>query len=168
MKKIILLILIIILVIIGNFYFKSIEKFSTSSSLGGSYPKSEDEYLLQDSYQKINEIGISNNGSNDIWWNFPIFKLGSYAQITNNIRYPDNPDEGTCMPASMCGALYQPKEILGPHNYGVNDTGDPLQLNSNYSKPLPPVELNKGTRVGYFITNSNLSPFIRDSVNVLY
>lgn len=167
-----ILVIIIILVIIGNLYFKSVESFaasnSFSNSLGGSYPKSEDEYLVQDSYKRIKEIGISNNGSNDIWWNFPIFQLGSYAQITNNIRYPDNPDEGTCMPASMCGALYQPKEILGPHDYGVNENDGPLQLNSNYVKPLPPVDPNTGTRVGYFTTNSNLLPFNTDVVNILY
>jgi hypothetical protein len=166
--KILLFILFVILVLIGNYCFKNVEKFTQSNNLGANYPKSQEEYLVEDSYQRINEIGISNNDSNDIWWNFPIFKLGSYAQITNNIKYPDNPDEGTCMPASMCGALYKSKVILGPHNYGVNEIGDPLQLNSNYSKPLPPVELNKGTRVGYFITHPILAPFIKDTVNVLY
>jgi len=167
-----ILITIIILVIIGNFYLKSMESFTSLNSLHhsleGSYPKSQEEYLVQDSYKRIEEIGISNNDANDIWWNYPIFQLGSYAQITNNIRYPDSPDEGTCAPASMCGALYQPKEILGPHNYGVNEIGGPLQLKQNYVEPLPSINPNTGTRVGYFTTNSNLLPFKTDVVNILY
>jgi hypothetical protein len=143
------------------------EKFSLIGE-PGLYPKSEENYLVQESFPRIKEIGISNNGSNDIWRNYPIFKLGSYDQITNNIKYPDNPDEGTCMPASMCGALYQPKEILGPHGYGVNNDGNPLQLKSNYTVKMLPIEPNLGTRVGYFITESNLLPLKTDTVNILY
>jgi hypothetical protein len=72
------------------------------------------------------------NGSADIWWHYPIFTLGSYAQITNNIRHPNNPDEGTCTPASMCGALYREK------NTGSN----------YYEAPAAPT--TGGTRIGYF------------------
>jgi hypothetical protein len=85
---------------------------------------------------------------------YPIFSLGSYAQITNNIRYPDNPDDGTCTPASMCGALYHDK-----------NTGN------NFVKPLPPVNPNCGTRVGYFTTDEQVItslPYRTDMQNILY
>jgi hypothetical protein len=55
------------------------------------------------------------------------------------------------MPASMCGALYKEK-----------------QLKSNYIKPLPPIDPNCGTRVGYFTTDVNLLPFRTDTPNILY
>jgi len=123
-------------------------------SLGGNkekYPFPETDVLVEDIYPPIGKKGISNNGATNIWWHYPIFQLGSYDQITNNIRYPNNPDEGTCMPASMCGALYKKKFIK-----------------TNYVSPLPPINPNCGTRVGYFDTNINLLPFRTDMPNILY
>jgi hypothetical protein len=79
---------------------------------------------------------ISTNSANDIWWHYPVFKVGSFAQITNNLKYPNNPDEGTCMPASMCNTLYLNKKSF------------------NEICPLPPVSntTNDTTRVNYYLT----------------
>lgn len=115
------------------------------------FPFTENNVLLEDSYPLTGRNGISNNGASNIWWHYPTFQLGSYDQITNNIRYPNNPDEGTCMPASMCQTLYKEK-----------------QLKTNYVKQLPPINPNCGTRVGYFDTNINLLPFRTDVPNILY
>ena len=109
------------------------------------------DVLVQDTYPITGRNGISNDGASDIWWHYPIFEVGSYKQITNNVRYPHNPDEGTCMPASMCGALYRNKKI-----------------GSNIVTPLPPVNPMCGTRVGYFSTNKNLLPFKSNFQNILY
>jgi hypothetical protein len=111
----------------------------------------ESTILVADTFPWTGRNGISNNDAASIWWHYPIFELGSYDQITNNIRYPNNPDEGTCMPASMCGALYKKK-----------------QLKTNYIKPLPPVNPDCGTRIGYFTTDINLLPFRTDVPNILY
>ena len=117
----------------------------------GNYPFSESDVLLEDTYPLTGRKGISNNGASNIWWHYPIFELGSYDQITNNIKYPNNPDEGTCMPASICGSLYKEK-----------------QLKTNYITPLPPINPTCGTRVGYFNTDINLLPFRTDVPNILY
>jgi hypothetical protein len=129
------------------------EAFSNYTLAGGmgSFPSSETNYLVQESYPKIEKKGISENNSRDIWWHYPIFHLGSYKQITNNLKHPNNPDEGTCMPASMCGALYHEK-----------------QTDSNYTVPLPTIDPSVGTRVGYFKTNENLLPFRTNVTNILY
>ncbi len=127
---------------------------STSTTLGGDnrkYPFPQSDLLVEDTYPATGRKGISNNGAANIWWHYPTFQLGSYDQITNNIRYPNNPDEGTCMPASMCQTLYKEK-----------------QLKTNYVKQLPPINPNCGTRVGYFDTNINLLPFRTDVPNILY
>jgi len=166
------MLIIIVIIIVGLslglplFYnmFKSIKMIenyqnydinnATSTNLGGyqkKYPFPETDLLVEDIYPVTGRKGISNNGANNIWWHYPIFELGSYDQITNNIRHSNNPDEGTCMPASMCGALYKEK-----------------QLKTNYVKPLPPINPNCGTRVGYFNTNINLLPFRTDVPNILY
>ena len=133
-------------------YMKTQEGYSnlTLESSIGKISLSGD-VLVQDTYPITGRNGISNDGASDIWWHYPIFDVGSYNQITNNVRYPHNPDEGTCMPASMCGALYRNKKI-----------------GSNIVTPLPPVNPMCGTRVGYFSTNKNLLPFKSNFQNILY
>jgi hypothetical protein len=144
MNQIVFLFVIFVLAIGLPLFLKmynSIEGYSnyTLDMTTGNFPTAQTEILVQDTYPAIGKNTISNNTSNDIWWHYPIFKLGSYDQITNNIRYPYNPDEGTCMPASMCGALYHDKKI-----------------SSNYIEPLPPIYPNGGIRVGYFDATSQL------------
>jgi len=159
MNQIIFLLLLIILALglplIFNFS-NVLEGFSNYSldQATGNFPDAQTKVLVQNTYPPIGKNQISDNTANDIWWHYPIFKLGSYAQITNNIRYPNNPDEGTCMPGSMCGALYDKKKI-----------------GNNYITPLPLVNSVSGTRVGYFTTNNQLTdslPFRTDMQNILY
>jgi hypothetical protein len=134
---------------------KQVENYR--NCIANSNPKNLDnsnihsDILVADTFPWTGRNGISNNDANSIWWHYPIFELGSYDQITNNIRYPNNPDEGTCMPASMCGALYKEK-----------------QFKTNYITPLPPVNPDCGTRIGYFTTGINLLPFRTNVPNILY
>jgi hypothetical protein len=159
MNQIVFLLLLIILAIVLPlvFNFSNIYEGFSNYSLDqatGKFPDAQTKVLVQDTYPPIGKNQISNDNASDIWWHYPIFKLGSYSQITNNIRYPDTPDEGTCMPASMCGALYYSKK-----------TGD------NYVKPLPPINPDCGTRVGYFTTNERVItslPYRTDMQNILY
>ena len=115
MNKIFLLLLLIVIALI--LFYNSLIKIEGFSnySLGattGNYPSSETDVLLQDSYPITGKNGVSNDGSNEIWWHYPIFEVGSYDQITNNLKYPNNPDTGRCMPANFCGALYKEKQTL--------------------------------------------------------
>jgi hypothetical protein len=141
MNQIIFLLIIIILAISMPLFFnfsdiiEGYSNYELEQSIG-IVPNSQTEVLIQDTYPVIGKNELSNNTSQDIWWHYPVFKLGSYEQITNNIKYPNNPDEGTCMPASMCGALYKKKRIQ-----------------NNVITQLPPITSDNGTRVGYFITN---------------
>ena len=108
-KKITISIMAILLIIsvIWASYFSNHEGFLNYTLEGatGNYPSAETDVLVQDMYPITGINGISNNSADDIWWWYPIFKLGSYAQITNNIQHSRRVDEGTCMPASMCGDL---------------------------------------------------------------
>jgi hypothetical protein len=159
MNHFVFLLLLIILAIglplIFNFtnFAEGYSNYSLDQSMG-KFPDAQTQVLVQDTYPPIGKNQISNNDASDIWQHYPVFQLGSYDQITNNMRYPDNPDIGTCMPASMCGALYHDKK-----------TGD------NNFKPLPPVNPDCGTRVGYFTTDEQLVdslPFRSDMQNILY
>ena len=159
MNQIVFLLLLIILALGLPLVFNisNINEGYSNYSLdqaAGNFPDAQTKVLVQDTYPPIGKNEISNDTANDIWMDYPIFPLGSYAQITNNIRYPDNPDEGTCTPASMCGALYHDK-----------NTGN------NYVKPLPPVNPDCGTRVGYFTTDEQIItslPYRTDTQNILY
>ena len=156
MNQIVFLFLILVLAIGLPLFLKlnnSIEGYTNYALAGamGMYPNAQTDVLVQDTYPAIGKNEISNETSADMWWHYPTFKLGSYDQITNNIRYSNNPDIGNCMPASMCGALYHEKK-----------TG------SNYIEQLPPVDPNSGTRIGYFTTDENLLPFRTDTSNILY
>ena len=159
MYKFIFLLLVIILAIGLPLLFNFSNAFEGFSNYhldqaSGQFPNAQTSVLVQDTYPAIGKNQISNETSNDMWWHYPIFQLGSYKQITNNIRYPNNPDNGTCMPGSMCGALYKEKK-----------TGD------NYVKQLSPVDPASGTRVGYFTTDEQLIdslPFRTDMQNILY
>ena len=87
-----------------------------------------------------------------MWWKYPIFSLPSFKQQTNNLRYRNNPDDGTCTRPEFCGALY--------HD---------IKNKSNEIYPLPPAEESDGARVGYFRTEPNkLYYSIPTNENILY
>jgi len=126
-----------------GFYRKG-QKFKREGFLAepGQYPMSENGPLLGDSFKYTGTKTVANNSSYTNWWRFPIFSVGSYAQITNNLKYRKNPDDGQCITPDFCQALYEDKK---------NKT--------NISKPLPPVPPTSGqTRVNYYNTPYNLSP----------
>ena len=159
MKQIVFLLLLIILAL-GLplvFNFSNIYEGYSNYTLvqaGGKFPDAQSKVLVQDTYPPIGKNQISDDNASNIWWHYPTVELGSYSQITNNIRYPNNPDIGRCTPASMCGALYHDKFL-----------GD------NSVKQLPPVNSNCGTRVGYFTTDERVItslPYRTDMQNILY
>lgn len=116
-----------------------------------TYPFSKTDVLLQDSYPLTGENGVSIDQGSKIWWHYPIFEVGSYDQITNNLKFSNNPDTGRCMPADVCGALY--KEY---------------QTQSNYVFPLPPVNPECGSRINYYHTPSSFLSYRADTTNILY
>ena len=143
-RTIAVLFTITIAAVLTSFYFNTsvFEGYSNYNLANpGKYPGSQIRPLLYDSYPSTGKKTISNNTSNDIWWHYPIFEVGSYAQITNNLKYVRNPDDGKCEPAEFCGTLYKDAKVQ-----------------SNVSKPLPPAPLISAdtVRVNYYTTNSNL------------
>ena len=127
----------------------------TNYSLGttyGDYPTSEMDVLVQDSYPITGINGVSQESAYDMWWRYPIFEVGSFKQITNNLKYPNNPDTGNCMPANMCGALYKNRKNK-----------------SNVASVLAPVEPDAaGARVNYYRSKEDLLTFRTNEANILY
>jgi hypothetical protein len=104
-----------------------------------SYPSSVLNPLLSDSYPLKEKKGVSNDNYPQIWFNYPVLPLGSFKQVTNNLRYRYNPDNGQCITADFCGAIYKDKKNK-----------------SNIVKMLPPVQSGYGARVNYYRNKENL------------
>ena len=137
--------------ILNKITMEGFTKYTDDISNPGLYPLSVDKVLLDD-YPQIGKNETSTNNYSDNWWKYPIFTVGSYKQITNNLRYRNSPDDGGCIRADMCGALY--------HNNN-NKT--------NTINPLPQAEEGDGARVGYFRSEpNNLFFSIPDNENILY
>ena len=147
MNKVLLLLIIFLFGAISSFWFIPIINNNNTSEgfqrILGKYPSSENGGLLNDEYTATGYKVIGHNSGKDIWKNFPLNEVGSYAQTNNHIRYPKNPDEGTCMPAEFCGVFYR-------------DTPDNT---NNIVTQLPPVPPGQGSRVNYYWTQDKLNVF---------
>jgi hypothetical protein len=166
MNKSILLLFILTLALAFPFFLKIKQNVENYTNLGSSiFPNyqlnpshksktfSSTDVLLQDSFPITGRSGVSNDQGSTIWWHYPIFEVGSYDQITNNIRFSKNPDTGNCMPADICGTLYKD-----------------FQMQSNYVFSLPPVkpECTSHSRINYYYTNTNMLPYKAETANILY
>jgi hypothetical protein len=158
MKDYIFLILILVLAVGPPLFSKMTESLKvkrkdgfTLGNTNGLYPCSQTDVLVQDTYPITGVNSVSDQSADKMWWKYPIFEVGSFKQMTNNIRYPNNPDDARCTAANFCYALYKDKD-----------------MGSNVVTPLPPVDPNSGTRVGYFATSENLMPFRTNVTNILY
>ena len=147
-------VIILLIIIVVGLYLGSKEGFSGLPEVlrnPGNFPVSVDKVLLND-YPQVGKNLTTNNNYSDIWWHAPIFTLGSYEQITNNLRYRYNPDDGECIRADFCGAAYHSKKNK-----------------SNVITPLPPAQEGDGARVGYFRSEPNMLAYsIPTNENILY
>lgn len=156
-KFVITIIILTSVIVLGLYlapFIKNTEGFNAMYDLTtpGVFPSSLDNAIL-DNYPQIGKNETSKDNYDKIWWHYPIFTVGSYEQITNNLKYHYNPDNGTCIRSDFCGALYHNKK----------DT------KSNIVNPLPPAEEGQGARVGYFRTEPNeLYYSIPTNENILY
>ena len=132
-------------------YYNQRETFISGQLSPGMYPISETMPLKHD-YPFIGKNETSNNSAENVWWYYPVLPLASFKQVTNNLRYRRNPDNGTCVRSDFCGALY--------HD---------IENKTNIVKPLPEVKEGDGARVGYYRSEPNLL-FFSESTNdnILY
>ena len=95
------------------------EGFSADRVPSGDFPREVDEPLLYPTYPKkkigYGDIFSGNNSEN----NSKLYPVASdNVQATNNVRDWVTPDNGSCVPGAMCGALYDAK---APEEYKVSE-----------------------------------------------
>ena len=144
MTDIYFLSIVLVVIIISSFIVnKSMfqEGYSNHLANQGTFRTSESGPILLDSYPSTKKNTVSNNNYDSRWQDYPVFGVGSFAQITNNLRYWKNPDESPCRTPEFCNALYNDKDIK-----------------SNISTPLPPAPAvdDNNIRINYYTTNKNL------------
>jgi len=126
-----------------TFYLIMIVSILLIIIVGFSYLQQTKEYfdiLLNHDYPLTKKQNLSNNNASNVWKDYPVFKLGSFEQITNNLKYFRNPDIGNCSPEDFCGSLYKDK----PHP-------------SNIAQWLKPVSTpSSDIRINYYNTSPNL------------
>jgi hypothetical protein len=139
-KEYIALFLLVVAVVIAGPFIEAIHDFSAVTGSAskregfaadrvpsGEYPREVDEPLLYPVYPKKGAgygVVLRENDSTNNSKLYPVAaNLSNYDQATNNARDWVTPDNGSCMPAGMCGALYEAKS---PDDYKVPD---PLPLN---------------------------------------
>jgi hypothetical protein len=93
---------LLLLLLVIYLQYKNKENFINH----GVYPDSLTHFLLEDSYP-VEIQTILNEDITRTRLHKPIYNVGSYDQITNNIKYPANPDIGNCSPQEFCGAIYK-------------------------------------------------------------
>jgi hypothetical protein len=73
--------------------------------LPGDYPNEVDKPLLGDMFALTGNTNVLEGGNaNNMWKSNPV---GNFNQTTNNEKYPDSPDNGSCTPAMFCDLFYK-------------------------------------------------------------
>jgi hypothetical protein len=107
-------------------------KEAFSNLTPGEYPLTEDVPLLNGVFPLADSKTLSQNGSSQLKQYTDAVEVGSFDQTTNNTKYQFSPEDGTCAPASFCGAFYKD-----------------LPKMPNIVSPMVPVPYGEGARVNY-------------------
>ena len=78
----------------------------------GGFPNSVDKILLEHPHGdrvKRSVVQLTEKNAENIFALYPKTAIKSYAQLTNNQKYPISVCNGRAVPASFCGAFYNPK-----------------------------------------------------------
>lgn len=97
----------------------------------GVSPCSTEHPELYGDYPVKKNPGATDREYSNIWTEYPTGKVGSYAQVTNNVKYWKNPNNGSCIRADMCNGIYADKTLDVP-------------------APPPMLAFGEGIRVNYY------------------
>jgi len=101
----------------------------------GAYPISDNVPILADEYKVKKNTNVTKNNNYNIWKQYPVYP-SSYKQQTNNVRYWETPDNGTCSPAEFCGTPYEDTQVKRDiPSKGIPIGAEVIRVNWWASKP---------------------------------
>ena len=86
------------------------EGFITKLS-GSEFIMENTDVLLEDEYTVKGNAGLSENKYSDNSKKRSVSRVGSFEQVTNNVREWSTPDNGNCSTADFCDTLYVSKIV---------------------------------------------------------
>ena len=110
-------------------------------------------FLLHDVYPEETNISIHalSKYNEKAWRQSQPVQVGNYEQTTNNIQFPINPDNGTCIPREFCYKFYKNNMIHHDDNVSEMIVSDNTQGKSSSDKIQGSVD---EVRIGYFRTDT--------------
>jgi len=63
-----------------------------------------------DVYPAMTTNRVSDKNASDVWTEYPVSEMSSFAQETNNKRYWENPDNGTASRSEFSNAFYKNRD----------------------------------------------------------
>ena len=94
-----------------------------------TYPCSVNNPKLYGDYPVKKNPGATDLEYSNIWTEYPTYQVGSYEQVTNNKRYWNNPNNGTCIRADMCNGIYDDKTLDIPPQPPMLKFGEGIRVN---------------------------------------
>ena len=108
-KSTLRILLLVIILVIGILMTRNVKE-NFQSLEPGKFPESVSFPILYKEYPLKIPAELSPLNQSAIYKDYPVFPVGSYDQITNNIRYWPWPNNATCSPTSFCGSMYEKKQ----------------------------------------------------------
>jgi hypothetical protein len=126
--SIIIISMILLIIVFGcSMINMPIEGFSLLNH--SAFPCNIDNPILYGDFPVKKNVGITKLENSDIWKDSPIKEVGSYEQITNNVRYWKNPNNGTCTRAELCNSIYDNKTLDIPPHPPILKFGQDIRVN---------------------------------------
>ena len=94
-----------------------------------SFPCGTDNPSLYGDYPVKKKPQATELEYSDIWKEYPTTQVGSYDQTTNNKKYWENPNNGTCIRADMCNGIYNDKTLDIPSQPPMLKFGEGIRVN---------------------------------------
>lgn len=114
--------ILVVLAILGMYYvFCGYTESFVNRLSKSNFPESQDNTILVNDYPTKQPQELTKHTYEQNSKLAPVSPMSSYEQVTNNKKYWNTPNNGSCSPAEFCGSMYGSKKISHPSEPKPND-----------------------------------------------